>query len=203
MPKPLNAEVRAAVEAAIRAGGKRNEVARAHGVSPSTVTKIATEAGLTGAFDRSQTKRATEAQSVDLAAQRVRLSIASLDLAEHTLKRARAPYTHYVATKDDVVPVTLPEPPLNEVRQAATAFGILADKSASLERHDADTQEARREVVARVGAQMYAVLAQVLNGLGLSPEQRSAVPRLVEAAMASLVGSERTLEGSVVEGEAA
>jgi len=76
---------------------------------------------------------------------------------------------------------------------------LLGIDAGTLERNDADTVEARREVIARVGAQMYAVLAQVLNGLGLSADQRSAVPRLVEAAMASLVGSERTLEGTVVE----
>ena len=140
MPPPLPEDVRAAVEAAVRAGGKRNEVAREHGVSPSTVTKIAKDAGITGAFDRSQTKRATASRTADLAEQRSRLSTTSLDLAEHMLRRARASYTYYVATKDDVVPVTLTEPPLSDVRQAATAFGILVDKSAVLERHDSDVQ---------------------------------------------------------------
>lgn len=62
----------------------------------------------------------------------------------------------------------------------------------------------RRELVARIGAQMYMVFGQVLDGLGLTDGQRQSVPALLDAAVGGFVGRERqVLEGSIVEGEAA
>lgn len=72
MPKPLPIphSTREAVAEAIRAGRGRNELARAFGISPGSVTNIARDYGLW--FERStQTATATHARQIDLWAERV------------------------------------------------------------------------------------------------------------------------------------
>jgi uncharacterized protein with PIN domain len=65
MPKRLAASKREAILTEVRAGKARNAIARDHDVSPSSVTKLAGEAGMKDAFDRSHTKKATEAKAAD------------------------------------------------------------------------------------------------------------------------------------------
>ncbi|WP_206315713.1 helix-turn-helix domain-containing protein [Streptomyces sp. C1-2] len=60
-----------------RAGHGRNEVARRTGIPPTTVTRIAAEAGVT--FDRSATAVATQARVVDAKARRSILAAGILD----------------------------------------------------------------------------------------------------------------------------
>ena len=72
MPPPLDPQLRADIlrdiqdTAAAEPGEKlsRNEIARRRGVSQATVTKIAKDAGLTGAFDRSQTDKRDAREAV-------------------------------------------------------------------------------------------------------------------------------------------
>lgn len=61
----------------------------------------------------------------------------------------------------------------------------------------------RRELVARIGTQMYLVFGQVIDGLGLTPGQRAAVPELVERAVTWFMGGgePRAIEGDVVQVE--
>jgi hypothetical protein len=59
------------------AGLPRNEVARRAGVSPRTVTRVCSAAGVT--FDRAATEQATRARVVDTAAERAEQSDALLD----------------------------------------------------------------------------------------------------------------------------
>lgn len=68
MPAALDPHKRAAIAQAIRDGGTRNAIARQHDVSPATVTLIAQQDGITDAFNREGTKRATEARRIDQAA---------------------------------------------------------------------------------------------------------------------------------------
>jgi transposase-like protein len=79
MPVPLAPEKRAAILEDLRAGKTRNKAARDHGVSYSTISKIAAAEGI--AFDRSQTKKATEAAQVDHAAALVKLAARHAALA--------------------------------------------------------------------------------------------------------------------------
>lgn len=140
MPAPLDPTVRAAIEQDVRTGGKsRNAIARAHNVSGATVSKIAnaleqnTEHPLPGpAFDRSQTKRATADRAVDLADRRVRLASLALDDAEAIRARMWEPYTTMTGKGDDAHPVTL-EPAPKDIKELAIAFGIMVDKSRTLE----------------------------------------------------------------------
>lgn len=70
MPAPLPRNQREAIAQDIRAGMGRNAVARKHGVSAGTVTKIARTKGLF--FERcTQTAVASRARSIDCAAARV------------------------------------------------------------------------------------------------------------------------------------
>src|SRR5690606_29394390 len=85
LPAPIPDHKRQAILADIKAGKARNAIAREHGVSPSTVTNIAKSAGMTDAFDRSQTKRATEAAQADNAAIRAIISRRLLEKANELL----------------------------------------------------------------------------------------------------------------------
>jgi hypothetical protein len=84
MPKPLTDAKRAEILRLHGQGLSRNEIVRRSGVSAGSVTKICKEAG--AAFDRSQTKDATEAKKVDLAEARMnlayRLNTAALDMLD-------------------------------------------------------------------------------------------------------------------------
>lgn len=90
MPAPLDPEKRALIEQDIRDGLTRNEIARKHGVSGATVTKIGKKVEATGglpAFDRSQTKQATAAAQTDLAARRADLAVRLMNRAFELEKR--------------------------------------------------------------------------------------------------------------------
>ncbi|MFG2311171.1 hypothetical protein ACGFS9_21250 [Streptomyces sp. NPDC048566] len=72
-----------------RAGHGRNEVARLTGIPPTTVTRIAAEAGVT--FDRTATAQATEARVIDAKAKRVLLGghlLEDIDQAREQLHAA-------------------------------------------------------------------------------------------------------------------
>jgi hypothetical protein len=130
---------RHAIEQAIREGAGTvscRGLAREHGVSAGTVRNIAKAAGLAGAFTRASVENATRARGADMASRRARIAEDMLDLADHLVKRARAPYEVWIGTPQGAERVTYDEPPLNEVRQAMTAIGIAVDKHMALIRFD-------------------------------------------------------------------
>lgn len=67
-------------------GHARNEISRRVGISAGSVTNICRASDRT--FDRSETKQATEARKVDLAAGRTRLAEKMLLLAVHAAPRS-------------------------------------------------------------------------------------------------------------------
>ena len=108
MPKPLPPKKRAAILADIKAGQKsRNQVARDHGVSTSTVSGIAKQANLTEAFDRSGTEAATRARVIDCKAAREQLKSDLLADAQRFRERAWSPYQVVVSTPEGAEVVTL------------------------------------------------------------------------------------------------
>lgn len=135
MPKPLDPEKREAIEQAIRAGGHRNAIARDHGVSGSTVTKIAkdleTRGDLTDAppFDRSQTSIATESRQVDLAARRAELSELLLNDAFWLRQMAHEGEFPIVVggVKNPRVIMVPPNP--NDLRNLFQALAVAVDKA--------------------------------------------------------------------------
>ncbi|MFI7532596.1 hypothetical protein [Streptosporangium sp. NPDC049376] len=120
MPPPIDPTTRAAILDSIHAGGKRNEIARQHNVSPSTVSKIARDEGVTTAFDRTQTETATRAKQADNKSRRTQLASLALDDADTMRRRALAAEAG------------------RDARDFATAYGIFIDKHVVLERLDSD-----------------------------------------------------------------
>lgn len=106
----------------------RNEIARRVGISAGSVTNICRAAGLT--FDRSETKQATEARTVDLAAGRVRLAEKMLAASEDMLDRIDDEYVVYnFGGKDNTFEQrTLDSAPVEVRRNVITTAGITFDK---------------------------------------------------------------------------
>ncbi|MFJ2354497.1 hypothetical protein [Frigoribacterium sp. NPDC087798] len=85
---PLDEGKRASVVAMVRQEVGRNEIARAVGVSPTTVTRIAKDERLS--FDRSKTAQATQVVSIDAKARRKALGSRLLsDMEEARLRLAQ------------------------------------------------------------------------------------------------------------------
>ncbi|MEV7011564.1 winged helix-turn-helix domain-containing protein [Streptosporangium sp. NPDC051022] len=121
--KPLDDKTRAAILNDIRVDEKScRGIAREHGVDPGTVSRIAKQAGITDAFQRGKTKKATEAAQADAASDRASLATASLVVAKRALKRM-----------DEALPQA-------SARDAAVAFGIAVDKHRQLVEMDRDPE---------------------------------------------------------------
>lgn len=139
MPAPLDPDKRAAIAEAIRTGASRNAIAREHGVSGSTVTAIAKAEGLTDAFDRSATKRATEAKNADTSSRRAELKALLVEDAHRLLAQLWAPceYLHFGGKDNTLGRVELDQPTFEQQRNIMASFGIAVDKVAVLAKLDA------------------------------------------------------------------
>lgn len=114
-------DIRAAILADIRASGhSRARLARDHGVSPDTISRIAREAGVDQPFARTMTKNAVEAVQADNRAARAREAAGSIHDAQTMRERALLADT------------------ARDAKDYAIAYGILVDKHAVLTRIDAD-----------------------------------------------------------------
>lgn len=125
---PVQPKTRTKIIALIRQEVARNEIARRCGVSTATVSRIARAEGLT--FDRSQTKAATAAQTVDLTAARLRLAEKMTARAERMLDDLDGEYLVYnFGGKDNTYNErVLAKPPVEVQRNAVTTAGIAFDK---------------------------------------------------------------------------
>ncbi len=139
MPPRLPDDKRAAILADIRAGALGNrQIASKHGISPSTVTKLAKDSGANNAFERSQTAKATHAVVEDNRSRRARIASELLDDVARFRERAWSKYTYYERGSDGPELVTLELPPLKEAKEAYVAIGISLQRHAELEKLDAD-----------------------------------------------------------------
>ncbi|MFE3197176.1 helix-turn-helix domain-containing protein [Embleya sp. NPDC059237] len=121
MPPRIDDTVRAAILADVAAGALScRAIAKRHGVSPSTVSKLAAEAGPADAFERTQTQKATAAATVDQAARRAALGDAWLTLAEEAVAHTRAELDDANAAK------------------AAVIAAVATDKHLALDKHGID-----------------------------------------------------------------
>lgn len=109
-------------------GLPRNQIARDVGISAGSVTNICRAAGL--AFDRSETKHASEARAVDLAAGRIRLAEKMLAASEEMLDTIDGPYEVYnFGGKDNTFESrVLDSAPVEVRRNVITTAGITFDK---------------------------------------------------------------------------
>lgn len=141
MPKALPQHKRDAVLADIRAGQKsRNQIARDHEVSSSTVTKLAQDAGVTDAFDRSQTKRATEAAFADNKAWRAATSKRFLAKCNELLDQMDQPHIVFsIGGRDNIYTEHLMDrPPTGDLRNLMVSAATAFDKHLAADKHDAD-----------------------------------------------------------------
>lgn len=134
--KPLPAELREAIVRDLLGAEqpRQNAIAKAHGVSPATVAKIAREEGVT--FDRSSTQKATEARSADVESRLVRAQAEVLDIydlirakvfagqREYAFEAGMGDSRHLVRETIDIDP--------RDYRELATAIGIMLDKAMAL-----------------------------------------------------------------------
>ena len=143
MPKALPEAKRRAILTDIKAAKPRNQTARDHGVSPSTVTKIAQAEGLENAFDRSQTKKATAAAVADSKAERARTSRRFLDKANALLDQMDQPHTAYAfgGRDNNYNEHEFSKPPVDALRTLITAAAIAFDKHIAQDRHDAEKDD--------------------------------------------------------------
>lgn len=89
MPAAIPDDERREIAAAVRAGGRRNEVARRFNRSPGSVSKIAAAEGIE--FDRSQTKKATAAARYDSQAARMQIIDEGFEKARTILRSINEP----------------------------------------------------------------------------------------------------------------
>lgn len=148
MPAPLNPAKREAIITDIKAGKPRNQIARDHSVSGSTVTKIAKAEQI--AFDRAQTENATRARKFDAAAARAQLVQDLYGDAQRFRKRGWDPYTQIISGPAGSELVTTKMPPLRDQQAAYTAVAICLDKAVKLEQ--VDSQDGAAEAKSLLGA---------------------------------------------------
>ncbi|MEU3917102.1 helix-turn-helix domain-containing protein [Streptomyces sp. NPDC029004] len=133
MSKPITPEDRAEVHRLHAEGKARNEIARTMRRSPSTVSKIARDLGLT--FERgNEVVAATEARRIDLAVRRALLAEQLHDDAERLRAQLWRPCTiGAFGGKENVWSETrLERPTFGDQRQILAATGTAIEKSLKL-----------------------------------------------------------------------
>jgi len=135
---PIDQARRQAIADAIRAGGKRNAIAREFNVSQGTVSGIAREHGL--AFDRAAVAHATAAKQADNRARRAQLG--ELLLRDALVFRERALGGGKVVVPSGVI-VELPEQLPRDVRDLTSAIQANVKTHIELDRHDSDDEPVR------------------------------------------------------------
>lgn len=151
MARPITDHDREQVRTLHAAGISRNEIARTLKRSPSTVSKIARELGLT--FDRAaEVAVATEVRRADLAARRADLALALQDDAEKLRAQLFAPCTvgEFAGRDGDWHETHLDRPRFTDQRQIIGA--VQTAVSTSLRLAPAEGGENAEQVRSMLGA---------------------------------------------------
>jgi hypothetical protein len=135
VPAPITPQQRQQIVTLHKQGLSRNAIAREANVSPSTVTKVCTEDGLT--FDRSKTINATQAKVADNKARRAAITERLYKRAEAILDRLEAP-TYMVRMMGPMGSEKVHDeaPPAGDERNLATSIAVYLDKATKLEDYD-------------------------------------------------------------------
>ncbi|URC17981.1 helix-turn-helix DNA binding domain protein [Streptomyces phage Eastland] len=145
--RPIDDKDRRRVRELHAAGKSRNEIARALKRSPSTVSKIAADQGLT--FDRAPVEAATAARKADLAARRADIAIRLHDVAERELAKMTKPHLYFEwGGKDHTYAEKLQDEPTPADRRTMMATaGAALDRSLKLVPLKTDPGEQGRSVI--------------------------------------------------------
>ncbi|MFF9262008.1 helix-turn-helix domain-containing protein [Streptomyces longwoodensis] len=133
MGRPIDDKDRAAVKRLHTAGKSRNDIARAIKRSPSTVSKIAAELGLS--FDRAaQVEAATNVRKADLAERRAAFAERLQDIAEREAAKMHAPTLYWEwGGKDHTYAQKLADEPIPADRRAImSTIATAVDRSLKL-----------------------------------------------------------------------
>lgn len=144
MPPPTPDHIRQAIITDITTGQlSRNAIARKHNVAQSTVTRIAEAEGLADAFDRTQTKNATEALRSDNKAKRAELQELFLRRGKEALLAMDQPFVVFkIGGKDNIYTEhDVPIPPTVDQRNLMIIAATALDKALAIERFDTDDQD--------------------------------------------------------------
>ena len=134
--------MKARIRKLAREGMSRNAIAREVKVSAASVTKVCATAKPPISFDRSATAAATEAKVQDLKAQRAELSELAVAEVRRLFGLLTAPHEVIHWDKDGFMHRgEIERPTSGDVKNYATAIGILTDKHLALIRHDSDDRD--------------------------------------------------------------
>ncbi|GAA5056395.1 helix-turn-helix domain-containing protein [Streptomyces similanensis] len=131
--RPITAKDRAAVKRLHGQGKARNEIARAIKRSPSTVSKLASELGLS--FDRApEVAAATAVRKADLAARRTAFAERLQDIAEREADKMSRPtlYWEWGGKDHKYAEKTQPEPTAADRRAIMGIVATALDRSLKL-----------------------------------------------------------------------
>lgn len=184
MPRPLDPDKRAAILADIRTAANTGKpscraIAKAHGVSPGTVSKIRDEAGLDDAFERSQTVQATRAREVDtaairaeLAARRAAMAVTLQAVAEREVRKMSEPakYWDWGGKEHDYDECVQPEPHAQDRRAMMATASQALDKSLKLVPPTEDAGERSRSLIGDLMAGLAADYAERHGGPPPEPD---------------------------------
>lgn len=136
MPPRISDEKRAAIVTGLAEGKTRNQIARDHTVSPSTVSKVAQEEQ--HEFDRTQVIHATRAKQADNRARRAQLSSDLLGDAEKLRKQLWEPTTigAFGGRDGDWHTAEVEEPPFADKRAILSSVQTAVRASTDLEKVD-------------------------------------------------------------------
>lgn len=149
MPAPLDPAVRAAIETELRDGTllSRNALAKKHGVSGATVTKIARaleadpDEPVEVPFDRTATSVAVAARAQDVANDlKSRRAAEAVAAFEDAVKLRESLWTErrVVVGRGDSAHIEHIDPTARDQKELAIAYGVFIDKSRQLEAAEAD-----------------------------------------------------------------
>lgn len=136
--RPVEAHVRARIIELVEAGLSRNAVARELKVSPSTVSKVASEESLT--FDRSVSAAAVAAKQADAKARRAEIQLALVDKAEEFLHSIDEPFLAFsFGGKDNTYEEhELDGPPTGDILNLMRATSLALKEARDLRKDDDD-----------------------------------------------------------------
>jgi hypothetical protein len=135
---PLTDDDRERVRQLHTAGACRNDIAREIGRSPSTVSKLAKQLGLS--FDRSKVKAATAAKAADAKAKRAVLMNNLLDDAERLRQQLwHQAHVYSFGGKDNTfAEAYVEQPSFRDQRDIVQAVNTALGASLRLDQHDGD-----------------------------------------------------------------
>lgn len=166
MPRPITETDRRAVRRHHAAGMTRNAIAKKIKRSPSTVSNIARDLGLT--FERgAEVVAATEARRIDLAARRITLAEDLHQDAEKLRAQLWEPCTvgEFAGKEGEWHTADLPRPRFGDQRAILGAAGVAIDRSLKLQPAlGGENADAVTSMLGQLGATLTAAFADDADG---------------------------------------